>query len=78
MSCIYTGATVHFPEYGAFVVADLFLVGDCIIVQWQPDSWTYDGQVDQATHHVLIGHGYHHTGRGVTVVRESDCKGPRR
>lgn len=78
MACIYTGAYVHFPEHGAFVSADLFLVGDCIVIQWMPESWSYDSTPDQATHHVLIGHDYHHTIRGVTVVHESQCKGPRR
>lgn len=76
--CVYTGARVLFTEYGATVVADLFQCGDQILIQWMPQSLSYEWSRDEITHNVLIGHGYHHADRGVTVVPVHQCSGERR
>lgn len=68
MTCTYTGAYVQFDDYGAYTPADLFVVGDCVIIQWMPEGWTHD-QSRVPTHRVTIGDGYHHHHRGVTVVK---------
>jgi len=72
-NCIYTGAVVFFEEYGSYVRADLFRCGNQILIQWMPESLTYDKM--EPTHTVKIGHGYHHEKRGVTVVNSQDCLG---
>lgn len=71
MNCIKTGAYVRFNEYGAFSPADLFEVGDCILIQWMPAGWSFEAH-REPTHQVTIGEeGYHHDVRGVTVVPRS-------
>ena len=75
-ACIYTGARVLFEDYGYQVAADLFQCGNQVLIQWMPQSKDYDPR--EPTHHVAIGHGYHHEDRGVTVVASHDCIGPRR
>ena len=75
--CIYTGALVFFEEYGSTARADLFQCGNQVLIQWMPESLEY-GNEREATHRVYIGHGYHHTKRGITVVNDADCQGERR
>lgn len=75
--CVYTGARVLFQEYGVMVAADLFTCGDQILIQFEPQSATFDWLPDDVTHHVKIGHGYHHEKRGVAVVPDSACVGER-
>jgi hypothetical protein len=76
--CIYTGARVLFAEYGALVAADLFQCGDQVLIQWMPQSLTYDWESEEVTHNVTIDHGYHHAERGITVVPDYQCVGERR
>lgn len=74
MTCIKTGAYVHFVEYGAYAPADLFDVGGCIVIQWTREGWTYEPH-RTPSHRVTIGQsGYHHDHRGVTVVRAENCE----
>ena len=42
MTCIKTGAVVHFPEYGVTVAADLYAVDGVTIVRFLPSQWDCD------------------------------------
>lgn len=78
MSCVYTGAYVHFADYNAFARADLFRCGDQVVIQWEPQSWQWAHEVEvpeAPTHVVRIGFGYHHEKRGVTVTNHLNVAG---
>jgi len=72
MTCIKTGARVHLENYDVIVAADLYSVGDVIIVRWTPQSYHQATPEDlkHATHSVrLVGHDlWHRDDLGVTVV----------
>lgn len=79
VDCSYTGAVVLLEDYGAVVVGDLFYVGGgYMLIQWMVHSLKYAKWADNGalvwdgcpiTHKVRSTNGgYHHTGRGVTVV----------
>lgn len=85
--CVYTGALVYFIDFDMEVRGDLFEVGDHVLIQWgQPGSQCEDaithgnarlnehGQ-SQATHTAVIGNGYHHPVRGITVVERRHFEG---
>lgn len=71
MTCVYTGARVFFENYGMVVAADLFVVGDCVIIRWMPNSKRFpadEGDVEN-THQVRDLRGcWHREDIGVTVV----------
>lgn len=78
MSCVYTGARVLFEEYNLLVNADLYAVGDAIIVRWNTDSALFHQPDAQqlATHVVRIGrNGWHRTDLGVTVTEAGNVTG---
>ncbi len=57
-NCIKTGAVVCFIEYGQTFVADLFKVGDAIIIHTAPDVFDKPMAFDHprpVTHDVYIG-----------------------
>lgn len=41
MTCIKTGATVHFANYNMAVPADIFRVGDCYVIRWNVNGQVY-------------------------------------
>lgn len=81
MTCIYTGAYVHFVEYGTYALADLFQIGDTIVVHL-PGALSdktlgeHERQpLRSVSHEVCIGGGFHR--RGVVVVpKASSLRGP--
>lgn len=67
-NCIKTGARVHFYEYGMTVAADLFSVGDSLVVNFNPQSAVFE-KTPEATHEVFLGQrGFLHKEKGVAVV----------
>lgn len=56
MTCIKTGARVLFPEYSVILPADLYAVGDCIIVRTGPD-WLLNATEFARTDYTHIIHG---------------------
>jgi len=74
MECTYTGARVYFDEYGCTVPADLFTDNKVVVIQWEPKGEVFDNGAS-ATHTVHIHHGYHHKGRGITVVPIDNVQG---
>lgn len=76
--CVRTGAVVYFSEYGCTVRADVFEVGDTVVIQLGGafhKSATYDRKTAlRATHQVEVGHGYFQKERGVVVVPREALK----
>jgi len=72
MTCIKTGARVYFENYGIIAAADLYTVGDTIIIRWTPQSYNQATREDikQATHSVFLRGSdlWHREDLGVTVV----------
>lgn len=73
MTCIKTGAIVYFSNYGFASPADLYAVGDVIIIRWVAEGKHYCEAT--AYMHVvdLIAHDsamWHREDLGVTVVRK--------
>ena len=71
MTCVYTGARVFFENYGMIVSADLFIVSNCVIIRWMPESRVYVNSVNisEATHKVAdLRNCWHREDLGVTVV----------
>lgn len=67
MNCIKTGARVRFLEYGITHAADLFAVGDAIVVHCNYQDF-YDGTHVRATHSVVVGDGYMNKDKRIFVV----------
>lgn len=73
--CIKTGARVKVIEYGRVVPADLFQVGDTIVINlagtdFEECGW-FDGTegMPAATHEVAISNGFFHKHKNVIVVK---------
>lgn len=71
-NCIKTGACVHFLEYGQLIVADLFKVGDAVVIQFAPDA--FNGQSSfkpsrPVTHEAYVGSDYLSKRDGYAVVK---------
>lgn len=80
--CVYTGALVLLVEYDVCVRADLFLLGDQVLIQWGHPGHDNEQVMDRsyeakqnATHKAIIGHGYHHVWRGITIVPRTRFQG---
>ena len=83
--CVKTGAQVLVLEYGRVQKADLFLVGDCILINFATDI--HDGRwpaVDDGTgplpegeaYQVIIGlDGFWHDTKNVLVVPKHQFQG---
>lgn len=67
MTCIKTGAVVHFPEYGTTVPADLYAVDGVTIVRFLPEQWNY-GDRSKATHIAYTREGFWRLDLGVLVA----------
>jgi hypothetical protein len=76
MTCVYTGASVYFPEYGFYAPADLYLVGAAVIIRWNVEGKYYT-TVDRAaaSHQAITRNGWHREDLGVTVVPLLDLTG---
>ena len=72
MSCLYTGAVVLFNEYGAAAPADLYGVGDIIVIRWSQHGLVYNADPANCTHAVDVSRGWHREDIGVTVVPRGD------
>ena len=75
MTCTYTGARVYFKDYGFIAPADLYSVGNTVIIRWNAEGKDY---VDDPSyeHAVTIGFsGFHRDDLGITVVPESQFEG---
>jgi hypothetical protein len=77
VSCIYTGARVFFQDYDFIVPADLYEVGDTIIIRWNPQGKEYTNVTNESssTHDVWIVHGWHREDIGVTVIKKEYIRG---
>lgn len=78
MTCVYTGARVYFENYGMIVSADLFIVSNCVIIRWMPESRVYVNSVNisEATHSVRdLRDCWHREDIGVTVVPANKISG---
>lgn len=72
-NCIKTGAAVFFNEYQQTIVADLFSVGDTIVMHMAPKTFDSDFVFNNqrpATHEAYIGtSGFLDKVRGLAVVK---------
>lgn len=75
-NCIKTGAVVKFSEYNQSMAADLFRVGDSIVIRFSPNA--FDSSVSfnyprPVTHEVYVGStGLLDKFGGIAVVRCCD------
>ena len=82
-NCVKTGAQVLVLEYGRVQTADLFLVGDCILINFATDihdgRWPTvdDGNVDvPEDYQVIIGlDGFWNDTKNVLVVPKHQFQG---
>lgn len=82
-NCVKTGAQVLVLEYGRVQTADLFLVGDCILINFgasiHEGRWPTvdDGNVDvPEDYQVIIGlDGFWHDTKNVLVVPKHQFQG---
>ena len=70
MTCIKTGAVVHFPEYGITVVADLYVVDGVIIVRFIPSQWEHNNELGapDPTHLAYTEGGFWRRDLGILVA----------
>lgn len=70
--CVKTGAKVHFQDYGCVAHADLFEVGDTMIINLGGEFFgaaSFDWRDRHNPTHILeIGDGYFHKEKGIAVV----------
>jgi hypothetical protein len=69
MTCIFTGAYLHLPEYGAYIPADVHAVGDALV--FTLNDWafaTYGAPLRSVTHEVTTARGLFDQRRAVIVV----------
>jgi hypothetical protein len=67
MTCIKTGAVVHFPEYDVTVAADLYVVDGVTIVRFLPSQWDCDN-CREVTHVAYTEGGFWRRDLGVLVA----------
>ena len=67
MTCIKTGAVVHFPEYNVTVAADLYAVDGVTIVRFFPGQWDC-GNDREPTHIAYTEGGFWRRDLGVLVA----------
>jgi hypothetical protein len=76
MACIKNGAKVYFENYGFVVPADVYRVGNCLVIRWNVNGRAFL-PVDNAfpTHIVRIivdsEEWMHREDLGITIVPES-------
>lgn len=73
MPCMKTGAVVALPEWSTKVVGDLYKVGNCIVFQFDPETF-YRESRREATHSIFVGSQFNMVSRGVMVVTEDRLK----
>lgn len=76
-TCIKTGAVVLFEDYGQIYVADLFEVGDAIVINFTPDTWAKPlafSHPRRITHLVTLSEGFLQKDKGVCVVLAKHLK----
>lgn len=66
-NCIKTGARVWLIEYNETFAADLFAVGDCVVVNMNPHSLQF-GRSEKTTHHLAVAGQFFHKDKGVIVL----------
>ena len=76
--CVKTGARVLVLEYGKVQTADLFLVGDCMVINFgasiHEGRWPEPGVVPQ--YQTMIGlDGFYQEGKNVLVVPKWQFQG---
>lgn len=55
--CIKTGANVHFSEYGITIEADVFRIGNCILIRTKTNQLNYDQGTDARIDLVIHNNG---------------------
>ena len=76
--CVKTGARVLVLEYGKVQTADLFLVGDCMVINFgasiHEGSWPEEGV--EPPYQAIIGlEGFYHDTKNVLVVPKGQFQG---
>lgn len=77
-NCVKTGAQVLVLEYGRVQRADIFLVGDCVLINFADDvhngKWANPGAA--VPYQVIIGlDGFWHDKKNVLVVPKNQFQG---
>lgn len=77
-NCVKTGAQVLVLEYGRVQGADIFLIGDCILLNFgdciHQGRWPSEGET--VDYQVMIGmDGFWHEGKNVLVVPKHQFQG---
>lgn len=77
-NCVKTGARVLVLDYGKVQTADIFLVGDCLVLNFaapvQEGEWPQEGQ--EHDYQVVLGlYGYYHDTKTTVVVPKSHFQG---
>jgi hypothetical protein len=81
MTCIKTGATVHFVDYGQVLAADIYKIANAILVRVQQkdalrQNYGFDIDPKEATHEVYSNPGganeFWREDLGVFVVPEAN------
>lgn len=70
MTCIKTGAQVYYENYGSAVAADVYVVGDCYVVRFNPASEQFRAaqETDWRISIWFDAAVWHRNDLGVTVV----------
>lgn len=74
MNCIKIGALIYFVNYGEVVRGDIYAVGNCYVIRWNPQSVEYCTQDEVPQPHwtvLQVGDSsawWHRDDLGVTVV----------
>lgn len=80
MTCIYTGAVPYLEDYSAFLRgADIYRVGNSIIIRWTGKGLDYAPPDDSITHKITIGFdtAFFREDIGILVVPENCVEGER-
>lgn len=74
-NCIKTGARVYIEDYNLYVPADLFLIGESVVVNIPPGAMEnfVDKAPEDVTHWVPQGSKYYlHKDKGILVIYKYD------
>lgn len=76
MTCVFTGARVYFCNYGMIVPADLYQVGETIVIRWNKEGKifcdpTSEYEITHTVDPMYDSVAWHREDIGVTVVNRS-------
>jgi hypothetical protein len=77
MTCIKTGLNAYFRNYGTIVRADLYMIGDVLLIKWNVNSVEYtpsDKDADLVVEYIEDSEKwFHRPDLGITVVPQEYC-----